>query len=59
MSYHDRLTKNNIKLLEYKIEFDLITFFKLINGETTISMQSIFKSCRNNYLMRENSKKNK
>lgn len=43
-SYLDRLTKLNIKSLEYRrLEFDLITFFKLVNDETTINIQSIFE----------------
>ena len=39
-SYLGRLTKLKIKSLEYWIlEFDLITFLKLVNDETTINMQ--------------------
>ena len=59
MPYLDRLTKLNIKSLEYRrLEFDLVAFFKLVNGETTINIQTIFELCRTNYLLRENSKKN-
>ena len=43
-SYLDKLTKLNIKSLEYRrLEFDLSTFLKLINSETTINIQSIFE----------------
>lgn len=57
-SYLDRLTKLNIKSLEYRrLEFDLITFFKLVNGETTINIQSIFEPYRTKYSLRGNSKK--
>ena len=57
-SYTDRLIKLKIKSLEYKrLEFDLITFFKLLNGENTIEMNNIFKSYEKNYLLRGNNKK--
>ena len=40
MSYLDRLTKLNIKSLQYRrLEFDLITCFKLVNGETKTNIQ--------------------
>ena len=56
--YLDRLAKLNIKSLEYRrIEFDLITFFKLVNTETTINLETIFERYKNNYLLRGNNKK--
>ena len=57
-SYIDRLTKLNIKTLEYRrLEFDLITFFKLINNETTIDSQTFFKPYESNYSLRGNNRK--
>ena len=57
-SYFDRLSKLGIKSLEYRrIEFDLITFFKLINSETTINLQSIFEPHKCTYLLRGNNRK--
>ena len=57
-SYHDRLKKLNIKSVEYRIlEFDLITFFKLVKGETTTNIRPIFESYKSNYFLKENSKK--
>jgi len=57
-SYLDRLAKLNIKSLEYrKLEFSLITFFKLVNTETTINLQIIFEPYKNNYLLRVITKK--
>ena len=56
--YLDRLAKLNIKSLEYRrIEFDLITFFKLVNTETTINLETIFERYKNDYLLRGNNKK--
>ena len=44
-SYTDRLIKLRINSLEYRrLEFDLITLFKIANGETTIEFNNIFKS---------------
>ena len=44
-----------MKSLEYRIlEFDLITFFKLVNGETTINIQLIFEPYRTICLLRGN-----
>ena len=38
-SYLDRLTKLNIKSLEYRrVELYIISFFKVVNDETTISI---------------------
>ena len=55
--YLDRLAKLNIKSLEYRrIQFDLITFFKLVNDETTIIFQTYFEPYKNNYLLRGNNK---
>ena len=43
-SYLDSLRKLKIKSIEYRrFEFDLITFFKLVIGETTIEIQPIFE----------------
>ena len=57
-SYFDRLSKLGIKSLEYRrIEFDLITFFKLINCETTFNLQSIFEPYKSTYLLRGNNRK--
>ena len=43
-SYLDSLRKLRIKSIEYRrFEFDLITFFKLVIGETTIEIQPIFE----------------
>ena len=56
--YLDRLAKLNIKSLEYRrVEFEFITFFKLVNNETTINFQTIFDPYKNNYLLRGNNKK--
>ena len=57
-SYLDRLTKLNIKTLEYRrIKFDLITFFKIVNSETTINLKNFFEPYKTNYLLRGNNKK--
>ena len=57
-SYLDRLTKLNIKTLEYRrIKFDLITFFKIVNSETTINLKNFFERYKINYLLRGNNKK--
>ena len=57
MSYIDKLTKLNIRSLGYRrLEYKLTTF-KLVKGETTTNIQSIFKLYTTNNLLRENSKK--
>ena len=57
-SYFDRLSKLGIKSSEYgRIEFDLITFLKLINYQTTINLQSIFEPYKSTYLLRVNNRK--
>ena len=41
ISYIDRRTKLTMKILEYRrIEYNLITFFKLVNNDTTIDSQT-------------------
>ena len=56
--YRERLVKFNIKYLEYRrLEFDLITLFKLVNGETTINFDNFYKSYEKNYLLIGNNKK--
>ena len=55
--YIDRLTKLNMKTLKYRrIEYDLITFFKLVNNDTTIDSQTFFKLYYNNYSLRGNNR---
>ena len=57
MSYIDKLTKLNIRSLGYRrLEYELTTF-KLVKGETTTNIQSIFKLYTTNNLLRGNSKK--
>ena len=47
-----------MKTLEYRrIEYDLITFFKLVNNGTTIDSQTFFKPYENNYSLRGNNRK--
>ena len=49
----------NTKTLEYRrLEFNPITFLKLINNETTIDPQTFFKPYKNNYYFRSNNRKN-
>ena len=58
VSYIDRLTKLSMKTLEYRrIKHDLITFFKLVNNDTTIDSQTFFKPYKNNYSVRGNNRK--
>ena len=58
ISYIDRLTKLNMKTLEYKrVEYDLITFFKLVNKKTTIDSQTFFLIYINNYSLRGKNRK--
>ena len=43
--YFGRIVKLNLKSLEYwKLEFDLITLFKLVNGGTRINFDNFYKS---------------
>ena len=57
-SYFDRLSKLDINSIEQRrLEFNLITFSKLVKSETTISIQSIFEPYITNYLLRGNIKK--
>ena len=45
----DKLTKLNTKSLKYRnLEFDLTTFYQLVNGETTINLQIILEPYKNN-----------
>ena len=54
-SYLDRLTNLKTNSLEYRRhEFDLITFFKLVIGETINNIQSIFESYKSNNLLKGN-----
>ena len=48
-----------MKTLEYRIiEYDLITFFKLVNNyTTTIDSQTLFIPYKNNYSLRGNNRK--
>ena len=58
ISYIDRLTKLNMKTLEYKrIEYDLITFLKLVKNDTTIDSQLFFKPYKKNNSPRGNNRK--
>ena len=34
-----------------------LLFYKLVNGETTTNLQTIFEPFKNNYLLRDNNKK--
>ena len=44
ISYIERLTKLNMKTLEYrKIDYDLINFFKLVSNDTTIGSHIFLK----------------
>ena len=53
--YIDRLTKLNIKTLEYRIiEYDLITFFKLVNNDTTTNSQTFLKIITHSEVIIEN-----
>ena len=46
-----------MKTLEYKrVEYDLITFFKLVNKKTTIDSQTFFLIYINNYSLRGKNK---
>ena len=47
-----------MKTLEYRrVEYDLITFFKMVSNETNINSQTFFKLCINNYSLRGNNRK--
>ena len=58
ISYIDRLTNLNMKTLEYRrVEYDLITFFKMVSNKTSIYSQMFFKLSINNYSLRRNNRK--
>ena len=47
-----------MKTLEYRrIEYDKITFFKLVNNDTTFDSQTFVKPYENNYSLRGNIRK--
>ena len=57
-SYSDRLIKLGLKSLEYRRwEFDLVTLYKIINGEYKVFFNEFFSFSQNGYGLRGNNKK--